>query len=63
MDYNINIKYPLWIIQEMKAMTNESKEFINLIRQLNFEELKKFYYMIKGAIVVANNRNEYSDTE
>lgn len=44
-------------------MNNESKELINLIRQLNFEELKKFYYMIKGAIVVANNRNEYSDTE
>lgn len=44
-------------------MNNESKKLINLIRQLNFEELKKFYYMIKGAVVIANNSNEYSDTE
>lgn len=42
-------------------MTNESKEFINLIRQLNFEELKKFYYMIKGAVVVANQTREPLD--
>lgn len=53
----------MYYIEEMKAMTNESREFINLIRQLNFEELKKFYYMIKGAVVIANNRQEYSDTE
>lgn len=34
-------------------MNQEALMLITLIRQLNFEELKKFYYMTKGAAVVA----------
>lgn len=34
-------------------MKEEAMKLITLLRQLNFEELKKFYYMTKGAAVVA----------
>lgn len=34
-------------------MNEEAIKVLQLIRQLNFEELKKFYYMTKGAAVVA----------
>ncbi len=37
-------------------MNEESKEFIRLVRLLNFDELKQFYYMIKGAGVIAENK-------
>lgn len=34
-------------------MNEEAMKVLKLIRKLNFEELKKFYYMTKGAAVVA----------
>jgi len=37
-------------------MNKESKEFIRLVRLLNFDELKQLYCMIKGAGVIAQNK-------
>lgn len=34
-------------------MNAEAMQFINLIRCLDFERYKEFYYMVKGAVVVA----------
>lgn len=34
-------------------MNEEAIKVLQLIRQLNFEEFKKFYYMTKGATVIA----------
>ena len=39
-------------------MDAEAVKLITLLRQLNFEELKTFYYMTKGAMIVANKTDE-----
>lgn len=39
-------------------MKEEAVKFITLLRQLNFDELKQFYYMVKGANVVARNEDK-----
>lgn len=36
------------------ATKEEMVTVLNLVRQLNFEQLKSFYYMTKGAKLVAD---------
>lgn len=39
-------------------MNEEVREVLNLVRLLDFEEIKKFYYMLKGASVIAANETK-----
>lgn len=35
-------------------MNEETKRFLELLRKLNFNQTKEFFYMVKGAVIVAN---------
>lgn len=39
-------------------MNEEVREVLKLVRLLDFEEIKKFYYMLKGASVIAENETK-----
>ncbi len=37
-------------------MTEEAKKVLELLRQLKFEQTKEFFYMVKGAVFVAQDQ-------
>lgn len=39
-------------------MNEEVREVLKLVRLLDLEEIKKFYYMLKGASVIAENETK-----